>query len=226
MNKSRVLCKICGIKDFSTAQLAARLGSDFIGMHAIWRVKSEDLVSFIKIAHDLPKEYSVKAVLVTRQQDINTVVVMVEQVKPAYIQLHAPWSRERIIRLRAELNKKGYQGVQLIGVVGLKTYKNLPLVREIIGAVDLLLLDSSFRGGTGHQADPLILKKAVASAGSTPVLIAGGLTPENVGGYIQALHPFGVDIQTGVDYPDRPGIKDPKRIAAFLQAVRSVKTVA
>lgn len=220
MDRSRVLCKVCGINDFPAARLAAELGADFIGMHAIWRVKSEDVASFTKIAHELPEQYNVEAVLVTRQQDINAVVTMAEQVKPGYVQLHAPWSSKELTYLRTELNNRGCQEVRLIGVIGMERNKELPQIREVVKAVDLLLLDSSFRGGTGRQTDPLTLKKVVTSAGTTPVVIAGGLTPENVAHYIRIVHPFAVDVQTGVEYPDRPGIKDPERIAAFLQAVK------
>jgi phosphoribosylanthranilate isomerase len=226
MNRNRVLCKICGIKDFPTAELIARLGANFIGLHAIWRIKNEDITNFIRITHELCKDYDIKPVLVTRQQDVNAVVAMVEQVEPAYVQLHAPWSKEEIMRLREELYEKGFQWIQLIGVIGLENYERFSRSSEILGMVDLLLLDSSFRGGTGRQTDPVLLKEAIATIGSTPFFLAGGLTPENVGDYIKELHPFGVDVQTGVEYPDKPGTKDPIRIVAFLQAVRSAETVA
>ena len=52
-----------------------------------------------------------------------------------------------------------------------------------------------------------------------PVLLAGGMDPERVGAAICALRPYGVDVSSGVEYPDRPG-KDPDRIRAFAEAVR------
>jgi len=110
--------------------------------------------------------------------------------------------------------------VQLIGVVGLENKAALDLVPGVSGAVELLLMDSSFRGGTGRVADLRLLKEAMALAGRTSVLIAGGLTPENVQARIRAVRPFGVDVQSGVEYPDNPGVKDPKRIAAFLHATK------
>jgi phosphoribosylanthranilate isomerase len=51
-----------------------------------------------------------------------------------------------------------------------------------------------------------------------PVILAGGLTPENVRDAIDALHPYGVDVASGVE--SRPGVKDPRRVRAFLLACR------
>jgi len=221
---SRVRCKICGIKDFPTAQLAAQIGADFIGLHAIWQVKPEELPTFRRIVREMPKRYGgTQAVIVTRQTNIHTVIEMIKQVNPPYVQLHASWSRSSIIVLRNELSKEGYSGVRLIGVVALENEDSLQLVKQISGAVDLLLLDSSVRGGTGRTVAFTLLQEAMILAASTPVLIAGGLTPENVVSCIRVLHPFGVDVQTGVEYPDQPGVKDPKRVAAFLEAVKRVR---
>lgn len=82
-----------------------------------------------------------------------------------------------------------------------------------------LLLDAfvpGIAGGTGKRF-PWDLAREAKRFGK-PVIVAGGLTPENVGECIRTTQPYGVDVSSGVEAA--PGIKDPKRLRAFLAAVR------
>ena len=94
--------------------------------------------------------------------------------------------------------------------------------RKASNSFDTFLLDSSTAqhpGGTGNAFDwerisPLveIMKK------SAKVVVAGGLTPDNVAVAMRILHPWGVDVSSGVEVT--PGKKDPGNVRAFVQAVR------
>jgi phosphoribosylanthranilate isomerase len=80
-----------------------------------------------------------------------------------------------------------------------------------------LLLDAyvaGSHGGTGTAFDWGLVPGALP----LPVVLSGGLTAENVGGAIRRLHPWAVDVSTGVE--SSPGIKDESRMAAFLKSVR------
>jgi len=55
------------------------------------------------------------------------------------------------------------------------------------------------------------------------VLVAGGLTPENVASYVSQLNPDGVDVQTGVEVKGRPGEKDRERLQAFISALETAR---
>jgi len=72
------------------------------------------------------------------------------------------------------------------------------------------------RGGTGRTID---WARARGVAATRPVILAGGLTAENVGGAIDAVSPLGVDVSSGVE--QSPGLKDARKLAAFVAAVRA-----
>ncbi len=72
-------------------------------------------------------------------------------------------------------------------------------------------------GGTGQTVDWTLAEEA---ARSTPIILAGGLTPENVAGAIQMVRPYGVDVSSGVELS--PGKKDPAKVKAFIDAARLV----
>ena len=71
------------------------------------------------------------------------------------------------------------------------------------------------RGGTGRAVD---WTKAAALARRRTVVLAGGLTPDNVAEAIAAVRPYGVDVSSGVE--DAPGVKNAKKVARFLASAR------
>lgn len=70
-------------------------------------------------------------------------------------------------------------------------------------------------GGTGHRCD---WEKAAAVATSHRVILAGGLTPDNVAEAVQQVHPYGVDVSSGVE--EKPGKKDPEKVARFIRMAK------
>lgn len=93
---------------------------------------------------------------------------------------------------------------------------------RIIGmrtAPPVLLVDAhqaGAYGGTGQTADWVT---AAVLARKYPLLLAGGLTPENVARAVRQVRPWGVDVASGVE--SAPGVKDRRKMAAFIQAVKS-----
>jgi phosphoribosylanthranilate isomerase len=82
-----------------------------------------------------------------------------------------------------------------------------------------LLLDAhdvARRGGTGVTID---WTAAAAVAARRPVLLAGGLTPDNVAEAVARVRPFGIDVSSGVERS--PGVKDHDRIKSFCEAVHA-----
>lgn len=83
-----------------------------------------------------------------------------------------------------------------------------------------LLIESPSGGGTGRETDwSLVEPLFTTEASTTPLIVAGGLTPENVGEVVRRLRPWAVDVSTGVE--DEPGRKSPEKLARFVEAVRA-----
>jgi phosphoribosylanthranilate isomerase len=84
----------------------------------------------------------------------------------------------------------------------------------------MLLLDAHDpvkHGGTGRTID---WDAAAGLSARRPVILAGGLTPENVGDAIRRVRPFGVDVSSGVE--DAPGIKNHQRLQALFRAIHAI----
>ncbi len=89
---------------------------------------------------------------------------------------------------------------------------------------DALLLDAFSPegfGGTGIRID-LDAAKGVMAESVRPIILAGGMTPDNVGEAICALRPYAVDVSSGVE--SEPGVKDTGKLRAFFEAVREADT--
>ncbi|PKG32333.1 phosphoribosylanthranilate isomerase [Methanoregula sp.] len=103
-------------------------------------------------------------------------------------------------------------GVKLIRVVG----RGEPLTYDC----DAIIVDDSH--GTGRTFDHSYARDAVRTSG-IPVILAGGLTPENVRDAIREVRPYAVDVASGVEVS--PGIKDHKKIKAFIAACRTQEQI-
>ena len=139
------------------------------------------------------------------------------------VQLHGEGSAESVGRdLASSPNSVGVSKV--ISVIHGEALKDELLFGVTISKIFAILLDSRSNeamGGTGTTFDWEATQGVVQHMSLTvPVIVAGGLTPMNVGGAIRMFQPFGVDVASGVEA--RPGKKDPKKVRAFVSAVREI----
>lgn len=89
---------------------------------------------------------------------------------------------------------------------------------------DYHLLDSYAPGRPGGTGETFAWELARAHRGTPPLILSGGLNPDNVGDAIAAVRPFAVDVASGVE--TRPGHKDPDKLLAFAAAVRAAVSVS
>jgi phosphoribosylanthranilate isomerase len=102
----------------------------------------------------------------------------------------------------------------------LPVYRDTPVLDDTVVALDGPVLFEAASSGEGARAN---WQRAAALAPGRQLILAGGLTPDNVGEAIAAVRPWGVDVSSGVE--SKRGVKDVGRIAAFMQAVREAEQV-
>ena len=182
--------------------MCAALGADAIGL--VFAASSRRVSSGIArdIVRRLPPE--ILTVGVFRNERKERVVEMANKVGLRAVQLHGHESPEdtRWVAARVPAVVRAFAAGD-------------PALKRIDEYGDVRVLIDSAEPGSGKPFDWQALK---ASRFKQPFLLAGGLTPENVGRAISVLHPAGVDVSSGVEA--RPGIKDPIKVAHFITAAR------
>lgn len=217
MQRTRI--KICGIRDAGTAKVAADAGTDMIGL--VFVEKSPRYV--------------------TLDQAKAIIAVLNDAVEPVALFVDAP-----VEQVRATAAALGLKTVQLHGQESVQYVRDLAPLQVIKAAparlrgihdavrpwlesglsnlyavlLDAIPIDNELPGGTGRQfywgeftENPGLKRLA------NRLMIAGGLTPQNVRAAIELICPFAVDVSSGVE--SRRGVKDHQKIVAFCRAVRS-----
>lgn len=204
-----MIVKICGITKTEDALYALENGADFIGF--IFYPKSPRFLSPDR-AGDIVNALQEKgynppqAIGVFVDEDLNTVKQYSETLNLSAVQLHGNESPDYCSKISRPVIK----------AIRIKSPESL----HIIGKYDVwAYLCDAFQpgvpGGTGKSIDASILCPYIKDH---RIFLAGGLTPGNISGILEIIHPFAVDVSTGVEIS--PGIKDPKKVKAFIRAVK------
>lgn len=213
---SRVRVQVAGVTCIEDAAFLAEEGVDAIGLTVGLPPGAPDDTSpelAAAIVRSLPP--FVTPVLITYCRDASDVGALLRRTGAWVVQLHGGASRETVAELRAVA-----PWVRVIRVVHVTGQHALAEATAIDDA-DAILLDSydperGRWGATGRPHDWRI-SAAIVRAVRVPVILAGGLRPENVGEAVRVVCPWGVDVHTGVE--DAHGRLDRARVRAFLRAV-------
>ena len=207
MNQLRTRVKICGITRMQDALEAVRCGADAIGL--VFYAASPRHVSVQQaqqIVAALPPFISVVALFVNAT--LAEIEAVLSQVRIDIVQFHGDETAADCERIKLPYFK----------AIRVKSDTNLLQCALDFSSASALLLDTyseAAYGGTGHVFDWDLIPKNMTK----PVILAGGLLAENVGLAIQKVKPYAVDISGGVEISK--GVKDAKKIAAFMLAVQS-----
>lgn len=198
--------KLCGLTRPEDMAAANTLEPDFVGF--VFAPKSRRYVT-AEQAKALRNNLlpSIQAVGVFVDEEPEQVAALLESGTIDLAQLHGREDEDYLARLRTLTGKPIIQAFQV------KTPKDLE--RAESSSADCILLDSG--AGTGSTFDWSLLKHLCR-----PYLLAGGLGPDNVAQAIQVLHPWGVDVSSGIE---TGGVKDFHKMAAFVAAVRKEEKV-
>jgi phosphoribosylanthranilate isomerase len=215
------LVKICGVQEPKHARAAAAFGADFIGMVFAPSRRQVTIGQAKRIAQGLGKDTPA-----VRAPDVAEIEAALREKRPLLVGVFADQDPDTINAIAAEC---GLDLVQLSGSEPWEVNEHLerPIVKcmkvredetagELMGHYHggaVLLLDPyvpGTYGGTGRARDWAV---AAEVARQTPTVLAGGLTPANVGKAVRIVHPWAVDVSSGVE---SDGVKDPEKIRAFI----------
>lgn len=222
-----ILVKICGISDPAHALVAAEAGADLIGLvfyppsHRFVSVeRASEIVRALRAAEHrtlavglFVNEDPARVNAVADEAGLDLIQVSGDEQPTELARLHRPLLRsvrlgagEGVVRVRERLTA---------ATMMLQGREAGPLGQSLTPLVDAHVPGQW--GGTGTMAD---WDAAATLSRLWPLLLAGGLTPENVAAAIAAVQPLGVDVSSGVETNK---VKDPAKIRAFVRAVRAAE---
>ncbi|MGQ9659914.1 MAG: phosphoribosylanthranilate isomerase [Thermochromatium sp.] len=206
-DRQRTRVKICGVTRVSDLMAAVQAGVDAVGF--VFHPTSPRAVTpaqAAELCRALPPFVTAVGLFVDATAE--TIEATLDQVPLDLLQFHGDESPEFCARFKR----------RWIKAVRMRPGIDLAAEHERFAGADGLLLDAyepGRAGGTGQCFDWARIPPEIAHE----ILLAGGLTPENVAEAIARVRPYGVDVSGGVEVTK--GIKDPKLIFAFMQGVRN-----
>jgi phosphoribosylanthranilate isomerase len=219
--------KICGMRCAEDIDMAVRFGADAVGFITDVPVQTSrkiDSDTASGLIRHVP--LFVESVLVIMPYNTDHALELIRKTHPGSIQLHNDMGSEDI-----EIIRDGINGRQKI----IKTFTVSAGAREVMtagliaqidalsetGLIDGALLDSGktgMNGGTGITHDWSVSRKIVENT-NIPIILAGGLKPENVRDAVEQVRPFAVDTASGVE---TEGNKDPAKVCRFIREARCI----
>ena len=215
------------------AEMVVDLGADHVGLLA-WpggtRLPSLSPEEALEVFE--PVRGRAKTVMLPVTHSVEEITALASRVEPDYVQVasypeHLPLGE--FIRLSEELRCMGIGVIRVIPVDG---HDSLSLALKYEAYADIIMVDSSggppfphvreFIGGTGRLHNHEISARIRESI-RKPLILAGGLSPENVAEAIRRVKPWGVDAASSLNRVDERHRKDPRRVRAFIEAVRRVE---
>ena len=203
MKRPRI--KICGITNIDDASQAVELGADALGF-VFYRPSSRyiDILNAKKVAEQLPPFVSLVGLFVDAEPEI--VYQAIDQIPLTVLQFHGAEDAAYCDQFKFPYIKALRMSPELALNTAVSSYPNAKAI----------LLDAYKKGvpgGTGEVFD----WGRVPKHSQTPIILAGGLTPDNISRAVAKTQPYAVDVSGGVE--SMPGIKDHQKIADFISRV-------
>jgi phosphoribosylanthranilate isomerase len=201
--------KVCGITRPEDAEQAVSLGAWAIGF-ILWpgSKRYADPAVVAGISRALHRKIERVGVFVN--QPLDEIAGLVDTLSLSYVQLHGD---EGPSFCAAIAQRTGARVIKALRISHGADLRDLDRYHT-----DLHLLDTAVKGSYGGSGQAWDWSLAAQRRSKTPFLLSGGLTPENVADGIAAVHPWGVDVASGVE--SEPGIKDPAKMQAFFEATK------
>jgi phosphoribosylanthranilate isomerase len=205
--------KVCGVTRARDLRAADAAGADAVGAVAAVSVDTPREVSLGRAAELFAAAPPfLTTVLVTMPDSPDRAVDAAAAVRPAVVQLHADFDADELRAVRGAVDASVFAVVDAA---------DPGRARRVAPAVDAVVVDSvseSGAGGTGRTHDWETTAEVTASL-DVPVVLAGGLTPENVGEAVETVAPYAVDVASGVE--ESGGVKDHDAVRRFVRAAKT-----
>ena len=216
----RHVVQIAGIHDLAEAELLLECGADYLGFPLGLPDDRADLTEEEARSVIQALGHRAHSVLITYLDDADDIARLARFLGVRWVQLHGPievGELERLHRLTPSL-----QVIKSLIVRGPDASPMLMEVERLAALVDAFITDTydpetGASGATGKVHDWSVSRSVVA-ASPRPVILAGGLNPDNVARAIRAVAPAGVDCHTGVEGPD--GRKHAGLVREFVDQAR------
>ena len=210
---SKVRVKICGITRYEDLAVAAEAGADAVGFVVDVPSSPRNLTTgkALKLIKRTP--IFVKTVAVTVPKNLYHITRIYEKLRTDSIQIHGDNFSYTI--------REEFPNTSLIRALQVSSTNRV--VKAAIKAAkdfDAILLDSGKYGGTGKTHEWQLDKLVKEAIYPKPLILAGGLKPENVKEAICTVKPYAVDVSSGVE--SLPGIKDSEKIFEFIKKAKEV----
>ena len=193
--------KMCGLTRVEDIAAVNEIKPDYIGF--VFAKKSRRFISREKAAElKAILDKDIKAVGVFVDEDIKAVAEFLKCGIIDIAQLHGSEDNDYIVSLRAMTNKP------VIKAFRIRTQEDIYKAQE--SAADMVLLDAG--AGDGKTFDWSLIDTI-----TRPYFLAGGLSPENAGEAVKTLHPYGLDVSSGIE---TDGYKDRIKMAEFADVIR------
>jgi phosphoribosylanthranilate isomerase len=217
-----VRVKICGITNPADARVAVEAGADalgFIFVEGTPRFVTPELVA--PIVRALPP--FVTPVGVFWDHPSGHVKAVAEACGLRALQFHGDEKPEDLAGFGLPVIKTVKLPPAGEAIEGRRPYRVEPQLRiaQFRGRVAAVLLDSETRWSEGEARQPIEWELARHFAGVVPIVLSGGLTPENVGRAVATARPYAVDVNSGVEAA--PGRKDPDKVWRFIAEAKGVR---
>jgi phosphoribosylanthranilate isomerase len=213
-----VRVKICGITREEDLAVAVDAGADAVGFLVGVPASPRNLtIERAKLLMSKAPIF-VDTVVVTAPKDVEDLVAISETLKPSAIQIHGTK------HFVAEEIQEKISDTQLIKTVYVKPDSLNEENVEDLKHYAAVLLDAFTKdqyGGTGKGHDWTVSRQIKDAVAPVPVILAGGLNPQNVKEAVLAVHPYAVDVASGVEL--RPAVKDHKKVYAFVENAKEIK---
>lgn len=210
--------KLCGHTREADVAASVRAGADAIGVISDVPVDSPRAVDADRAATLLDAVPPfVTGVLVTMPETPEAAIELVERVRPDVLQIHGPFSPGSLRSVRKATGRPVIKSVDATDPESARAFD------DVADALVVDSTDAAGAGGTGRTHDWTRTRELVSELDS-PVILAGGLTPENVAEAIETTDPFGVDVASGIEREG--GVKDHDAIERFVREATGRRVIA